>query len=105
MLCHADLQMFKFVSVSDVFQSVCVCVRACVRIACACVCVCVCVCVCLRARVRALSCVRMSKVKASYLLGASVMAAPCSLALSKLTYPETEENKIIEEEVYKLASG
>ncbi|KAK7109406.1 hypothetical protein V1264_013453 [Littorina saxatilis] len=44
-------------------------------------------------------------VKASYLLGASVMAAPCSLALSKLTYPETEGTEIDEDEVYKLAAG
>lgn len=32
-------------------------------------------------------------VEASSLLSASVMAAPCALALSKLMYPETEESK------------
>ncbi|KAL8560356.1 hypothetical protein ACOMHN_006087 [Nucella lapillus] len=44
-------------------------------------------------------------VKASYLLGASVMADPCSLALSKLTFPETERNVIDADEVFKIAAG
>ncbi|XP_076439690.1 solute carrier family 28 member 3-like isoform X2 [Babylonia areolata] len=44
-------------------------------------------------------------VKASYLLGASVMAAPCSLALSKLTFPETERNTIDAKEVFNIAKG
>ncbi|KAK7485896.1 hypothetical protein BaRGS_00022891 [Batillaria attramentaria] len=41
-------------------------------------------------------------VKANYLLGASVMSAPAALAMSKLTYPETETTDVNEEDVYKL---
>ncbi|XP_025093354.1 solute carrier family 28 member 3-like [Pomacea canaliculata] len=44
-------------------------------------------------------------VNASYLLGASVMSAPAALAISKLTCPETEVNKIDEKEVYKMEAG
>lgn len=44
-------------------------------------------------------------IKASYLLGASVMSAPAALAMSKLTYPETESTDINEDEVYKGQSG
>jgi nucleoside permease NupC len=38
-------------------------------------------------------------VKAESLLSASVMAAPCALALSKLIYPETEESKTTAEKI------
>jgi len=38
-------------------------------------------------------------VKADSLLAASVMAAPCALALSKLMYPETEESRTTTEKI------
>ncbi|XP_067649192.1 uncharacterized transporter HI_0519-like isoform X2 [Haliotis asinina] len=41
-------------------------------------------------------------VEANHLLAASVMSAPAALAISKLTYPETEISKVNQEEVYKL---
>ncbi|XP_072475933.1 sodium/nucleoside cotransporter 1 [Notamacropus eugenii] len=39
------------------------------------------------------------------LIAASVMAAPCALALSKLVYPEVEESKFKNEEGVKLSGG
>ncbi|KAL2790475.1 sodium/nucleoside cotransporter 2 [Daubentonia madagascariensis] len=44
-------------------------------------------------------------IDASSLISASVMAAPCSLALSKLVYPEVEESKFKSEEGVILPSG
>ncbi|XP_032153478.1 sodium/nucleoside cotransporter 2 isoform X16 [Sapajus apella] len=44
-------------------------------------------------------------VDASSLISASVMAAPCALALSKLAYPEVEESKFKSEEGVKLPRG
>ncbi|XP_055134962.1 sodium/nucleoside cotransporter 2 isoform X4 [Symphalangus syndactylus] len=44
-------------------------------------------------------------VDASSLISASVMAAPCALALSKLAYPEVEESKFESEEGVKLPRG
>nr|XP_054095566.1 sodium/nucleoside cotransporter 2 isoform X6 [Callithrix jacchus]XP_054095567.1 sodium/nucleoside cotransporter 2 isoform X6 [Callithrix jacchus]XP_054095568.1 sodium/nucleoside cotransporter 2 isoform X6 [Callithrix jacchus]XP_054095569.1 sodium/nucleoside cotransporter 2 isoform X6 [Callithrix jacchus] len=44
-------------------------------------------------------------VDASSLISASVMAAPCALALSKLAYPEVEESKFKSEEGVKLPCG
>ncbi|XP_045384264.1 sodium/nucleoside cotransporter 2 [Lemur catta] len=41
-------------------------------------------------------------IDASSLISASVMAAPCALALSKLVYPEVEESKFKSEEGLKL---
>ncbi|XP_078007233.1 sodium/nucleoside cotransporter 1 isoform X2 [Phascolarctos cinereus] len=41
----------------------------------------------------------------SSLIAASVMAAPCALALSKLVYPEVEESKFKSEEGVKLSYG
>ncbi|XP_073475280.1 sodium/nucleoside cotransporter 1 [Aquarana catesbeiana] len=41
----------------------------------------------------------------SSLIAASVMAAPCALALSKLVYPETEESKFKDEEGVKIEKG
>ncbi|XP_059802119.1 sodium/nucleoside cotransporter 1 [Hypanus sabinus] len=41
-------------------------------------------------------------ISASNLIAASVMAAPCALALSKLSYPEMEESKFKTEEGVKL---
>ncbi|XP_046568403.1 solute carrier family 28 member 3-like isoform X1 [Haliotis rubra] len=41
-------------------------------------------------------------VKANHLLAASVMSAPAALAISKLTYPETEITKDNQKDVYKL---
>ncbi|XP_046568406.1 solute carrier family 28 member 3-like isoform X2 [Haliotis rubra] len=41
-------------------------------------------------------------VKANHLLAASVMSAPAALAISKLTYPETETSDIDPDDVYKL---
>ncbi|NP_004203.2 sodium/nucleoside cotransporter 2 [Homo sapiens] len=44
-------------------------------------------------------------VDASSLISASVMAAPCALASSKLAYPEVEESKFKSEEGVKLPRG
>ncbi|XP_054569180.1 sodium/nucleoside cotransporter 1 isoform X1 [Eptesicus fuscus] len=44
-------------------------------------------------------------IDAASLIAASVMAAPCALALSKLVYPEVEESKFRSEEGVKLSSG
>uniref|UniRef100_A0A8C0WX32 Sodium/nucleoside cotransporter n=1 Tax=Castor canadensis TaxID=51338 RepID=A0A8C0WX32_CASCN len=44
-------------------------------------------------------------IDASSLISASVMAAPCALALSKLVYPEIEESKFKSEEGVKLSRG
>ncbi|XP_040824406.1 sodium/nucleoside cotransporter 1 [Ochotona curzoniae] len=44
-------------------------------------------------------------IDASSLIAASVMAAPCALALSKLVYPEVEESKFKREEGVKLSTG
>ncbi|XP_040585439.1 sodium/nucleoside cotransporter 1 isoform X2 [Mesocricetus auratus] len=44
-------------------------------------------------------------IDAASLIAASVMAAPCALALSKLVYPEVEESKFRSEEGVKLGYG
>ncbi|KAL8197156.1 UNVERIFIED_CONTAM: hypothetical protein K2H54_014251 [Gekko kuhli] len=44
-------------------------------------------------------------VDAASLIAASVMAAPCALALAKLVYPEVEESKFRNVECVKIASG
>ncbi|XP_047396799.1 sodium/nucleoside cotransporter 2 [Sciurus carolinensis] len=44
-------------------------------------------------------------IDASSLISASVMAAPCALALSKLVYPEVEESKFKNDEGMKLSRG
>ncbi|KAF7699151.1 sodium/nucleoside cotransporter 1 isoform X1 [Silurus meridionalis] len=44
-------------------------------------------------------------IDASSLIAASVMAAPCALALSKLSYPETEESKFTSEDSIKVHGG
>eukprot|EP00063_Salmo_salar_P005471 XP_013980306.1 PREDICTED: sodium/nucleoside cotransporter 2-like isoform X1 [Salmo salar] len=44
-------------------------------------------------------------IDASSLISASVMAAPCALAISKLSYPETEESKFTSEQNIKVACG
>ncbi|KAJ8391572.1 hypothetical protein AAFF_G00087130 [Aldrovandia affinis] len=44
-------------------------------------------------------------IDASSLISASVMAAPCALALAKLSYPETEESKFKSEGEIKVDSG
>ncbi|XP_064192422.1 sodium/nucleoside cotransporter 1 [Anguilla rostrata] len=44
-------------------------------------------------------------IDASSLISASVMAAPCALALAKLSYPETEESKFKTEGEIKVDSG
>ncbi|KAL5006941.1 hypothetical protein ScPMuIL_015747 [Solemya velum] len=44
-------------------------------------------------------------VPANHLLSASVMSAPAALAMSKLFYPETEEIKASEEDVYNMEKG
>lgn len=44
-------------------------------------------------------------IDAASLIAASVMAAPCALALSKLVYPEVEESKFRSEEGVKLTYG
>nr|XP_008510893.1 PREDICTED: sodium/nucleoside cotransporter 1 isoform X2 [Equus przewalskii] len=47
----------------------------------------------------------VSQIDAASLIAASVMAAPCALALSKLVYPEVEESKFRSEEGVKLTYG
>ncbi|CAI9157690.1 unnamed protein product [Rangifer tarandus platyrhynchus] len=44
-------------------------------------------------------------IDAASLIAASVMAAPCALALSKLAYPEVEESKFRSKEGVKLTYG
>ncbi|XP_061451849.1 sodium/nucleoside cotransporter 2-like [Rhineura floridana] len=44
-------------------------------------------------------------IDASSLIAASVMAAPCALAMSKLIYPEVEESKFQSQEGVKIACG
>lgn len=44
-------------------------------------------------------------IEASSLIAASVMAAPCALAMSKLVYPEVEESKFKNEVSVKIESG
>ncbi|TDH09731.1 hypothetical protein EPR50_G00089010 [Perca flavescens] len=44
-------------------------------------------------------------IDASALISASVMAAPCALAISKLSYPETEESTFKSEKNIKVACG
>ncbi|XP_039988657.1 sodium/nucleoside cotransporter 1 [Xiphias gladius] len=44
-------------------------------------------------------------IDASSLISASVMAAPCALAISKLSYPETEESPFNSGKNIKVASG
>ncbi|XP_059533997.1 sodium/nucleoside cotransporter 1 isoform X1 [Myotis daubentonii] len=44
-------------------------------------------------------------IDAASLIAASVMAAPCALALSKLVYPEVEESRFRNEEGVQLSSG
>ncbi|KAI4905295.1 hypothetical protein NFI96_022715, partial [Prochilodus magdalenae] len=44
-------------------------------------------------------------IDASSLLSASVMAAPCALAMAKLSYPETEESKFKSEANIKVDGG
>ncbi|XP_036005769.1 sodium/nucleoside cotransporter 1 isoform X2 [Fundulus heteroclitus] len=44
-------------------------------------------------------------IDASSLISASVMAAPCALAISKLSYPETEESKFNSDKNIKVAAG
>uniref|UniRef100_A0A3B5N109 Sodium/nucleoside cotransporter n=1 Tax=Xiphophorus couchianus TaxID=32473 RepID=A0A3B5N109_9TELE len=44
-------------------------------------------------------------IDASSLISASVMAAPCALAMSKLSYPETEESQFNSEKNIKVAAG
>uniref|UniRef100_A0AAX7U3R0 Solute carrier family 28 member 1 n=1 Tax=Astatotilapia calliptera TaxID=8154 RepID=A0AAX7U3R0_ASTCA len=44
-------------------------------------------------------------IDASSLISASVMAAPCALAISKLSYPETEESRFKSKQNIKVASG
>ncbi|MGH0153035.1 UNVERIFIED_CONTAM: hypothetical protein FKN15_050045 [Acipenser sinensis] len=47
----------------------------------------------------------VGQIDASSLIAASVMAAPCALALSKLSYPETEETKFKNKDEIKIDSG
>lgn len=44
-------------------------------------------------------------IDASSLISASVMAAPCALAISKLSYPETEESPFKSEKNVKISAG
>ncbi|XP_062861388.1 sodium/nucleoside cotransporter 1 isoform X2 [Trichomycterus rosablanca] len=44
-------------------------------------------------------------IDASSLIAASVMAAPCALAMSKLSYPETEESKFKSDDKIKIDGG
>lgn len=37
----------------------------------------------------------IEQIKAAYVITASVMAAPCALAISKLAYPETKKSKFM----------
>ena len=45
------------------------------------------------------------QIDAASLIAASVMAAPCALAMSKLVYPEVEESKFKGKASVRLSSG
>lgn len=45
------------------------------------------------------------QIDASSLISASVMAAPCALAISKLSYPETEESPFKSAKNVKISAG
>lgn len=47
----------------------------------------------------------MLQIDAASLIAASVMAAPCALAMAKLTYPEVEESKFKGKESIQFSSG
>ncbi|XP_023376752.1 sodium/nucleoside cotransporter 1 [Pteropus vampyrus] len=49
--------------------------------------------------------VSLLQIDAASLIAASVMAAPCALALSKLVYPEVEESKFRSAEGVRLSCG
>lgn len=49
--------------------------------------------------------VSSTQIDASSLISASVMAAPCALAISKLSYPETEKSKFTSTSQIKVDSG
>lgn len=44
-------------------------------------------------------------VSAEHLMAASVMAAPCALAMSKLSYPETEQSKTAKGTKFSVPRG
>lgn len=46
-----------------------------------------------------------TQIDASSLISASVMAAPCALAISKLSYPEIEKSKFTSKSQIKVDSG
>uniref|UniRef100_A0A3B5MUA0 Solute carrier family 28 member 1 n=1 Tax=Xiphophorus couchianus TaxID=32473 RepID=A0A3B5MUA0_9TELE len=48
--------------------------------------------------------ISFGQIDASSLISASVMAAPCALAMSKLSYPETEESQFNSEKNIKVAA-
>lgn len=45
------------------------------------------------------------QIDASSLIAASVMAAPCALAMAKLVYPEVEQSRFKSQEGIKIACG
>lgn len=45
------------------------------------------------------------QIDASSLISASVMAAPCAMAISKLSYPETEDSPFKSEKNVKVDCG
>lgn len=45
------------------------------------------------------------QIDPSSLISASVMAAPCALAISKLSYPETEESPFKDEKNVQISAG
>lgn len=47
----------------------------------------------------------MLQIDAASLIAASVMAAPCALAMAKLVYPEVEESKFKGKASIRLSSG
>lgn len=49
--------------------------------------------------------VRALQIDAASLMAASVMAAPCALAMSKLVYPEVEESKFKGKANIRLSKG
>lgn len=45
------------------------------------------------------------QIDAASLIAASVMAAPCALAMSKLVYPEVEESKFKDKASIHISRG
>lgn len=46
--------------------------------------------------------INLLQIPANHLISASIMAAPCALAISKLSFPETEKSNTTEDDVKSM---